>query len=98
MPGSHMGWSGHLLHPPRHSNTRPLKSFKRLYADDAFVFFTWLLAVLTAVDQQLVAKYMFQLTAFTSGQLYAPPSSNVEDNEKHYRRSIVVVVFFYSSL
>ena len=74
------------------------KSFKRLYADDALVVFAWLLAFLTAVDWQIVAKFMYRFLAVTSGQLWPPPPTIVRDTEQYNKGSVVVFVFFYTSL
>jgi hypothetical protein len=74
------------------------KSFKRLYWDDALVIFAWILSLLTAVDWQIVSQYMFQFTAFTSGQLWPPPATLIDDTEKYYKGSMVVLAFFYGCL
>lgn len=74
------------------------RNFKKLWVDDAFVIFAWLLALLTAIDWQLVAQYMYQFKAVTRGKLWPPPPNFVEHSEKYYRGSVVVNVFFYTSL
>ena len=74
------------------------KGFKKLFVDDAFVIFAWLLALLTAVDWQVVARWMYQFIAVTSGQQWPPPISFVKDSERYYKGSVVVLVFFYTSL
>ena len=74
------------------------KGFKKLFVDDAFVIFAWLLALLTAVDWQVVARWMYQFIAVTSGQQWPPPISFVKDSERYYKGSVIVLVFFYTSL
>ncbi|KAL9002679.1 MAG: hypothetical protein Q9188_004405 [Gyalolechia gomerana] len=74
------------------------RSFKRLWFDDAFVIFAWLMALFTAIDWQIVARYMYQFISITSGQLWPPPASFVKDTENYYKGSVVVLVFFYTSL
>lgn len=74
------------------------RSFKRLWIDDAFVIFAWLLALLTAIGWQVFARYMYQFKAVTRGKLWPEPVNFVKNSEKYYRGSVIVNVFFYTSL
>lgn len=77
------------------------KTFKKLFWDDFFVIFAWLLVLLTAVDYQVIQRWASQFIAVTSDQHQPPPSSyleDLEDSEKYFKSSIVVLVFFYTSL
>ena len=73
-------------------------TFKRLFADDAFVIFAWLLALGTAVDWQIVSWKMYQFVSITSGQLWPPPPTFIPDTESYYDGSLAVLIFYYSSL
>lgn len=66
--------------------------------DDALVIFAWLLALLTAIDWQVVAEFMFHFMDITSGRLWPPPATFVNDTERYYKGSVVVNVMFYTSL
>lgn len=66
--------------------------------DDGFVIFAWLLALLTAIDWQIVANFMYQFMAITSGRLWPPPATFVADTERYYKGSVIVLVFFYTGL
>lgn len=78
--------------------TARYKTFKRLYFDDGFVIFSWFLALFTAIIWQIVARFMYQFMAITSGQLWPPPTNFVNDTERYYKGSVVVLIFFYTSL
>ncbi|KAI9787411.1 MAG: hypothetical protein M1835_002766 [Candelina submexicana] len=74
------------------------RSFKRFWFDDALVAFAWLLALLTAIDWQMIAGYMYQTISITSGQLWPPPATFVNDIERYFKGSLVIWVFFLTSL
>ena len=74
------------------------KSFKKLDFDDGFVIFAWVLALLTAIDWQIVAGFMYQFIAITRGQLWPPPATFVDDSERYFTGSAVFIIFFYTSL
>ncbi|KAL8837434.1 MAG: hypothetical protein Q9170_002518 [Blastenia crenularia] len=74
------------------------RTFKKLWFDDAFVVFAWILALSTAIDWQIVSGYMYQFISITSGQLWPPPARFVKDTENYYKGSVAVLVFFYTSL
>lgn len=78
--------------------TARYKTFKKLYFDDGFVIFSWFLALFTAIIWQIVARFMYQFMAITSGQLWPPPTNFVNDTERYYKGSVVVLIFFYTSL
>jgi hypothetical protein len=66
--------------------------------DDGFVIFAWLLALLTAVDWQVVADFLFHFIDVTRGRLWPPPAIFVNDSERYYKGSVVVIVMFYTGL
>ena len=74
------------------------KSFEKLSLDDGFVIFAWLLALLTAIDWQIAAGFMYQFEAITNGRLWPPPATFVTDTERYYKGLVVVLVFFYTGL
>lgn len=73
-----------------------LKTFRKIFADDAFVVFALILALTSAILWQIFAKYMFQLLAVAYG---TPPGPNFPTDFEHYgKASAAVVIFFYSTL
>ena len=74
------------------------KGFRKLFFDDAFVVFAWLLALVGAVECHILAKLMFQTLAITSGQLWPLPATFVEDTERILEGSVIVLIFFDTSL
>lgn len=73
-----------------------LKTFKKLFADDAFVIFALILALASAILWQIFAKYMFQLLAVAYG---SQPGPNFPTDFEHYgKASAAVIIFFYSTL
>ena len=74
------------------------KSFKKLFWDDVFDLFAWLLSLLAAIDWQVVSGRMYQFIAITSGQLWPPPQNFVSETEQYYKGSLVALLFFYTSL
>lgn len=69
-----------------------------MFCDDFFVIFAWLLALLTAVNDQVIEQWASQLIAATSSQHQPLPSSFFDKRDKYYRYSVLVLVFFYTSL
>ena len=74
------------------------RTFKRLWLDDAFVAFAWLLALLTAIDWQIVAKLAYRFQAVVSGKFWPPPDTFEKDTENYFKGTLVVLVFFFTSL
>ncbi|KAI9718836.1 MAG: hypothetical protein M1828_006525 [Chrysothrix sp. TS-e1954] len=74
------------------------RSFRKLFFDDAFVVFAWLLALFNAVHWQVVSRFMYEILSVTSGQVFPPPPTFITDSEKYYKGSVIVLVFFYSGL
>ena len=73
-----------------------LTTFKKLFADDAFVILALILAFASAVLWQIFAKYMFELLAVAYG---SRPGPNFATDFEHYSRaSAAVIIFFYSTL
>ena len=75
-----------------------IKVFGRLHADDALVFFAWLLLLVSTVLWQTGKDALYQNIAVSSGQLYPPPADFAHQSEQYLRKSIAVIVFFYAGL
>ena len=74
------------------------KSFRKLFLDDIAVIFAWALALLTAIDWQVVAGPIYQFMAFECGRLWPLPASFVNDMERYSKGAMIVLIFFYTSL
>ncbi|XTI93063.1 hypothetical protein V2W45_1249156 [Cenococcum geophilum] len=75
-----------------------IKTFKRIFWDDGFVIMAWIPALCTAIDWQVVSKFMYKFILVTSGQVWPPPQNFIHDTERYYKGSMVVLVLFYTSL
>lgn len=71
---------------------------RRLYWDDGFIMFAWLLALLTSVLWQFVAPYMYIFMNVISGQLWPPPDTFLTNTEQYYTGHLIVLIFFYTCL
>lgn len=58
----------------------------------------WIPALCTAIDWQVVSKFMYKFILVTSGQVWPPPQNFIHDTERYYKGSMVVLVLFYTSL
>ena len=74
-----------------------LKSFRRLFADDALVLVSWLLLASTAIIWQSEKDMLYTGMAVAAGQL-PPPNNYPSDHVRHLRSSAVAVVFFVTGL
>ncbi|KAJ3578735.1 hypothetical protein NPX13_g1833 [Xylaria arbuscula] len=70
---------------------------RRLYWDDGFVIFAWLLLLLSAILWTYVASYLYAFYDVING--YNPPGpSFVLHSEQYYTGQLIILVFFYSGL
>lgn len=75
-----------------------LKSFRRLFADDALVMIAWLMLASNALIWQLNKDALYTLMAVSNRHLLSPPKTFVQDTERYLRCSTVIIAFFYSGL
>ena len=75
-----------------------IKVFGRLHADDALVFFAWLLLLISTVLWQTSKDALYQNIEVSSGRLYPPPADFAHQTEQYLRKSVAVIFFYYTSL
>lgn len=75
-----------------------IKVFGRLYADDALVFFAWLLLLISTVLGQTSKDALYQNVKVSSGRLYPPPTEFAHQTEQNLRKFAAVLFFFYTGL
>lgn len=75
-----------------------MKAFRRLYADDFLVLFSWLLLLATAIIWQCVSNDLYQMLAVNSGHLSPPPATFNTDSERYLKSSLPIIIFFYTGL
>ena len=74
------------------------KTSKRLYYDDAFIVFAWLMMLATAIDWQIISGLMYQFRSVVGGQVWPPPSTFVQDTQNFFKGSLAALIFFYTGL
>ncbi|GME49708.1 hypothetical protein K490DRAFT_71845 [Neofusicoccum parvum] len=75
-----------------------VKTFRRLYLDDAWVFAAWLMALASTITWQCLAPNLYLSNAVTSGKLFPPPPDFVSKSETFLRGSVAIIFLFYTSL
>ena len=75
-----------------------IKVFGRLHADDALVFFAWLLLLISTVLWQTSLDDLYHPIEVSSGRLYPPPADFAHQKEQYLRKTLAVVFFYYTGL
>ena len=75
-----------------------VKSFRKLFVDDALTLLSWLMILVTSIIWQQLSGAMFRSLRVIGGEVYPPPPNFVEDEQNFLRGSTAVIVLFYSSL
>ena len=75
-----------------------VKSFRKLYVDDALILLAWLMILATAIIWQTLSGAMYRSLRVISGEVYPPPPNFVNDEQNFLRGSAAVIILFYSSL
>ena len=75
-----------------------IRTFHRVFWDDAFVFVAWATALTNAIIWQKNKDALYQELAVTDGLVYSIPHNFPQNTERYLRGSIAVITFFYVSL
>jgi hypothetical protein len=73
------------------------RKFRRLFVDDGFVFFAWILVLVSSILWQIYADDMYLNSAITRG-VQMPPADFVQRSEGFLKASAAVVFLFYTTL
>lgn len=75
-----------------------VRSFRKLYVDDALILLAWLMILATSIIWQTLSGAMYRSLFVISGKVHHPPPTFVNDQQNFLHGSAVVIVLFYSSL
>lgn len=75
-----------------------VKSFQRIYIDDALVLLAWLMMLATSIICQTLSGAMYRSFRSFSGEVSPPLPNFVIDVQNFLRGSAVVIMLFYSTL
>lgn len=75
-----------------------VRSFRKLYVDDALILLAWLMILATSIIWQALSGAMYRSLFVISGKVHPPPPTFVNDEQNFLRGSAVVILLFYSSL
>lgn len=75
-----------------------VRSFRKLYVDDALILLAWLMILATSIIWQTLSGAMYRSLFVISGKVHHRPPTFVNDEQNFLHGSAVVIVLFYSSL
>ena len=75
-----------------------IKTFRRLYFDDAFVLLAWGTSLGTVTMWQIIVRGMYVNHAVAAGEIWPPPADFIPISNRFLRTSVGAIWFFYSGL
>ena len=75
-----------------------IKTFSRLFADDALVLVAWLMLLASAIIWQFNKDVLYMTLAISAGALSTVPENFPAEMQRYLRHSIAAFVFFYSGI
>ncbi|KAF2090211.1 hypothetical protein K490DRAFT_71845 [Saccharata proteae CBS 121410] len=75
-----------------------IRTFRRLYVDDGFVFLAWTMLLAITITWQVLASDMYLDNDVATGKLFPPPADFAPRVEKFFRASVAIIFLFYSTL
>ena len=97
-PGSHLGWSSSLFPLFGHATGYPLENLQRALLGRLVHHVCLVTDPPHCYQLAIIASFLYQFKAITSGQSWPPPSTFVNNTERYSKGSLVVLVSFYTSL